>query len=71
MKEMFEHFKKTIKDLIQDDGIDIGPRYNVRYHIRCFSPMWWVIRILEAIAILAVVFGFLYIFYIGLWLLMH
>ena len=48
-------------EFLRDDGIDVG-----RWHIRCFSPLWWLVRAGQGILGVAGV----YVFYILLWLVM-
>lgn len=48
-------------EFLRDDGIDVG-----KWHIRCFSPLWWMVRVGQSL--LGV--GAFYLFYVLLWLVM-
>ena len=48
-------------EFLRDDGIIIG-----KYHIRCFSFLWWICRFGQGLAGV----GAFYLFYVLLWLVM-
>lgn len=48
-------------EFLRDDGIYVG-----KWHIRCFSPLWWVCRLGQGV----IGCGIFYVFYILLWLVM-
>ena len=52
---------KEFVEFLRDDGIVIG-----KYRIRCFSFLWWAIRVLQGAASV----GIFYLFYVLLWLVM-